>query len=491
MERSGAVNSFQSIHNFMPKKKQAGRRAVLLSPENYIRQKSRHLPIYECWINDDWQELRLAHIYITRQHAGGTLTLCHYLVDLGCLGVKDSGYSFNLSEAEYERILDKTEERMNLVEVSYVLVHNIIYAAVEFAEEYGFLPHKDFILTTSCFLEEDSEAIPMIEIECGGRDGKPLFVPTGGEDETRQQQILMQIADKTASKKRPPRTLDDDDNTEWEGYRDEWEEEYQFLNKEERLALFSKLYKLINDQENLDAFRREYSQLLCLCDMLAEELIEEEGREEEVQTTLTQVRNELSIPMIAVSDLPNSLFAGVEIDKNESHALCACFSDAYEAINENRNASKAIKKLHKRTGDAPVIDYLELSCLISRKQTKSYIKELESCLQKYPDYFLFRLRWFEHLYESEENRTEALHKIRNLLIETPYLITSFEQYIFLRTYIVCFCEDANLAQLTAAEEYFKTTTNLPEDLMAVNLLFLFFQKAQKIARRFNLWEEEE
>ncbi len=43
----------------MAKKKQ-GKAVPMLSPENYIRQKARTLPLFECWVNKNWREDKLA-----------------------------------------------------------------------------------------------------------------------------------------------------------------------------------------------------------------------------------------------------------------------------------------------------------------------------------------------------------------------------------------------------------------------------------------------
>jgi hypothetical protein len=44
---------------------------------------------------------------------------------------------------------------------------------LEFAEEYGFKPHEDFSKVAQYILEEDTESIELMDIECG-KDGKSL-----------------------------------------------------------------------------------------------------------------------------------------------------------------------------------------------------------------------------------------------------------------------------------------------------------------------------
>ena len=175
------------------KKKKDTNQHRLLSPEKYIQQKSRNLPIGKCFILENWEEQRFCQIIITRNHTSGNVSACFYLVDLSCLGVKNTMYKFNISFGEIEKYINLSEEKgFAFIEVPYELVHNIIYASLEFAEEYGFKPHKDFSITRH-FLEEDTEDIPLMEIACGGDDGKPLYVNSGHDTPARAKQILAQL----------------------------------------------------------------------------------------------------------------------------------------------------------------------------------------------------------------------------------------------------------------------------------------------------------
>jgi len=173
----------------MPKRPSTNK-SSFLSPENYIRQKSRNLPLGDCFINPDWETTKMCQVFITRKHVTGYVTACIYLVDLSCLGVKDTLFKFN---APYEEVIELFQRRGNsLINISYELAHNIIFAAIEFAEEYGFYPHRDFTSITSHFLEIDDDNIPLIEIECG-LDGKPCYTNTGFDSPAREREILAQL----------------------------------------------------------------------------------------------------------------------------------------------------------------------------------------------------------------------------------------------------------------------------------------------------------
>jgi hypothetical protein len=140
---------------------------AFLSPEKYIRTKARSLPIYECIVNAGWQDSGIASIFIARKHSNGNITYGSYLIDIWCLGLKDTAYRFNIDIDEWEEIKGQPDEQGEGVElIDYNLAHNIIFGGIEFANDYEFKPHKDFSLTRF-ILEEDDERIPVEDVEFG------------------------------------------------------------------------------------------------------------------------------------------------------------------------------------------------------------------------------------------------------------------------------------------------------------------------------------
>jgi Plasmid pRiA4b ORF-3-like protein len=183
--------SLASNKNNSMAKKNKGKVVQMLSPENYIRQKARTLPVFECWINSEWDESGLGNLIVARKHTNGNITLGLYLVDLKCLGVKDAAYYFNIYESEYLGILAQSRNTMELIKISYTLAHNIVYAGIEFAGEYGFKPHKDFSVS-QYILEEDTEDIELIEINCG-IDGKPAYIRGTLDTDAKAAQVITQL----------------------------------------------------------------------------------------------------------------------------------------------------------------------------------------------------------------------------------------------------------------------------------------------------------
>lgn len=172
-------------------KKSKGKVVQMLSPENYIRQKARTLPIDECWINSEWEKSAMANILVSRRHTNGNLTIGVYLVDLNCLGVKDAVYWFNYYEHEFRELLRRAGESMKMEKISYTLAHNIIFSGIEFAEEFGFKPHKNFNVA-QFILDEDTEDIELIDIECG-IDGKPAYIRGPLDTDIKAAQVIAQL----------------------------------------------------------------------------------------------------------------------------------------------------------------------------------------------------------------------------------------------------------------------------------------------------------
>jgi hypothetical protein len=143
-----------------------------LSPKKYIETRARTLPIYKCLINKDWEDDRFGNVIVVRRHSNNNITAGLYLMDLLCLGVKDTSYIFN----DDEEVLLDFIEKSDFIEIEYNLAHNIIYAGHDYAYEFEIAPHKDFAIT-KFILEEDNDSIPLIDIEVGDEeDGFPHLI---------------------------------------------------------------------------------------------------------------------------------------------------------------------------------------------------------------------------------------------------------------------------------------------------------------------------
>jgi hypothetical protein len=148
---------------------------------------ARRLPIVECWINPDWRQRGLVTIVLARQHKNGCFTFASFLVDIFCLGLKQTMFALNEPAIEYVPTLNHLFTTQQRVPVDYVLAHNIIYGGIAYAEELGFKPTKDWSLT-QYVLEADDDAIDLIELQFG-RNGRPFYIagPYDKPAEVRQK----------------------------------------------------------------------------------------------------------------------------------------------------------------------------------------------------------------------------------------------------------------------------------------------------------------
>ena len=155
----------------MAKKRKKNTPQKKQSDETLIKERARKLPISKCYINTNWKDLHIAHIVVSRRHVNNNLTYAVLLVDLALYGAKDAAYRFNTFSDDLDQIIDNGF--MEFVEIPYELAHNIVFSAIEWAEDFGFLPVKEW-RTAQYIFEEDTDDIPLIDIECG-IDGKPAI----------------------------------------------------------------------------------------------------------------------------------------------------------------------------------------------------------------------------------------------------------------------------------------------------------------------------
>jgi hypothetical protein len=150
---------------------------------------ARQCPPYECLINASWKDKGLATILISRRQPDGNLLFGVYLVDILCLGVKNTFCNADFSLSRYSTdVVGRTYRNEEPVQISKELAHQLIYGAIRYARQFGFHPHKDFNLSQYILDEADSIG-PGTDVEFG-RDGKPLFI-TGPDDDVPR--ILKQL----------------------------------------------------------------------------------------------------------------------------------------------------------------------------------------------------------------------------------------------------------------------------------------------------------
>ncbi len=144
---------------------------------------ARNYPVHECLINQSWQNKGLVTILLSRKQPDYNIVFGVYLVDIFCLGLKNTYCNADFSSSEYERnVKGKIAQQEFLVDCPISLAHQIIYGAIDYASKLGFKPQKDFKLSRY-LLERRDRFGEHTSIEFG-KDGKPFYM--AGPDDNGQ-----------------------------------------------------------------------------------------------------------------------------------------------------------------------------------------------------------------------------------------------------------------------------------------------------------------
>ena len=144
------------------------------STENGVLGAKKY-PVYECLINPFWKEEGLAQILLSRQLQDGAFIFGVYLVDIFCLGLKNTFCNANFSSSRYEELKARIFQDRKSVVCPVPLAHRIIYGAIGYASKLGFKPNRDFERSRHVLGEEKTGLGEGTDVQFG-KDGKPLFI---------------------------------------------------------------------------------------------------------------------------------------------------------------------------------------------------------------------------------------------------------------------------------------------------------------------------
>jgi hypothetical protein len=157
------------------KRKKMSRTSGLQRPRSSLRA-SGNWPLHECLLAKGWQEEgAIAQILVARRSPQGQIAAGAFLVDLGCLGVKNASGGVFDTQQKYRELRDGMRSHQPMIETDVNLVAKIIREAIAYAKELGFGPHPDYRDAMLVLGDADPDACD-VPIPLGGKDGKPFFV---------------------------------------------------------------------------------------------------------------------------------------------------------------------------------------------------------------------------------------------------------------------------------------------------------------------------
>ncbi|HVL98015.1 MAG TPA: hypothetical protein VM324_01840 [Egibacteraceae bacterium] len=161
-----------------------------------------------CWVSPGWSaglavpeqrgwpdrpgslgdELGVANVLVARERrSGGGMSVCGYLVDTFCLGVKNALGPWTMDRAELRRFVACFFDAFDAdpVDAPVELARHLVWGAVEYARGLGFAPHPDFGPAAGHLGALDAPSAIGF-----GRHGRPFFMQGPYDDADRVLRTL-------------------------------------------------------------------------------------------------------------------------------------------------------------------------------------------------------------------------------------------------------------------------------------------------------------
>lgn len=135
-------------------------------------------PTGPCFVTSEWRkEAGLATVCFTRELPKDRYLGAIFLVDLGCLGVKDV-ITNNYAAAELEGFLADYIQEFEPCEPAFAV--KVVTSAVDFARAIGFDPSPEYLEAAEIFGDVDpADCDEEVKL---GRDGRPFYVAGPHDD---------------------------------------------------------------------------------------------------------------------------------------------------------------------------------------------------------------------------------------------------------------------------------------------------------------------
>jgi hypothetical protein len=158
------------------KQKQTKIQRLLRPTARALLRQAADWPLHEVLLTEDWdQEGAIIQILVARQSAQEQIAVGVFLVDLGCLGVKNAFARVMEARADYQELRQGMVASQSMVSADLNLVAKILEEGVAYAQQLGFKPNPDYQQARRMLGEADAKACRE-DIPLGGPEGKPYFV---------------------------------------------------------------------------------------------------------------------------------------------------------------------------------------------------------------------------------------------------------------------------------------------------------------------------
>ena len=178
------------------KAKRLAKRAVLFqrdSKDPTVRlQRAEKWSVVQALVGDKLWEDGIGYTMIARRDLEGGLVFAVFLVDVYCLGVKDTFWRSGTA-AELEELIRKMETTGTMSAIAPACLSKIVKGAVEYAQSFGFPPHPDFRHASKLLEGIDPSSCPS-EFKFG-RGGRPFYIQGQYESPAQAAAIRQRVED--------------------------------------------------------------------------------------------------------------------------------------------------------------------------------------------------------------------------------------------------------------------------------------------------------
>ena len=173
------------------KRELARKKQEMSSMMGKMRLASRY-PILDCKVSA--LEGPLPHmltVVLSRRIPGGEIALATFLLDCGCLGVKDAHGQY-CTPGQYSDLLERLASRQTMEDATPERAKALIEQTAQFAASLGFSPCGDFLKAFALLGDVDAsqctEMFPM-----GDAEGRPFYMSGPYDDAAKQRAIVAQL----------------------------------------------------------------------------------------------------------------------------------------------------------------------------------------------------------------------------------------------------------------------------------------------------------
>jgi hypothetical protein len=147
-------------------------------------------PIHECLVPANLFERGIGNLVFSRSLPGGRMALAMFLLDVFCLGVKDTFFAV-VGRDEYDRRLRSWRESESLQRIDPAGFRKLVEGGVVYARELGFNPSPDYVVVHKIFSDVEAAACPS-HFQYG-HAGKPFYISGPHETPTQVRTIVDQL----------------------------------------------------------------------------------------------------------------------------------------------------------------------------------------------------------------------------------------------------------------------------------------------------------